>query len=267
MIALALSVSLAFIMFSLGLSLQPADFLRPFQQPRALLAGVLAQVVLLPLVAFGLLRLFDLQGDLAFGVMILSCCPGGITSNVMTKLARGDVALSISYTALASLITAVTLPLVLGLVGPWLLPQQDVALSILPLSGKVFALIVLATLVSQWDVFIANIPTLGPTLLALNLLMLAVGLGLGAALCLPQPQVTALAVEAGFQNGTIGIVVGALIAPALVEGQLNRFSLPSAVYGILMLLTIAPFLLWRHHNAAAVVRPKAVRSEPVPAQR
>jgi BASS family bile acid:Na+ symporter len=283
--------------------LQPADFLRPFQQPRALLAGVLAQVVLLPLVAFGLLRLFELQGDLAFGVMILSCCPGGITSNVMTKLARGDVALSISYTALASLITAVTLPLVLGLVGPWLLPQQDVALSILPLSGKVFALatlpvvlgvwvariapqpmarwtprigsaanalfalIVLATLVSQWDVFIANIPTLGPTLLALNLLMLAVGLGLGAALCLPQPQVTALAVEAGFQNGTIGIVVGALIAPALVEGQLNRFSLPSAVYGILMLLTIAPFLLWRRHTAAALVRPKAVRSEPVPAQR
>ena len=303
MIALALSVSLAFIMFSLGLSLQPADFLRPFQQPRALLAGVLAQVVLLPLLAFGLLRLFDLQGDLAFGVMILSCCPGGITSNVMTKLARGDVALSISYTALASLITAVTLPLVLGLVGPRLLPHQDVALSILPLSGKVFALatlpvvlgawvariapqpmarwtprigsaanilfalIVLATLLSQWDVFIANIPTLGPTLLALNLLMLAVGLGLGAALSLPQPQVTALAVEAGFQNGTIGIVVGALIAPVLVEGQLNRFSLPSAVYGILMLLTVAPFLLWRRHTAAVLLRPKAVRAEPVPAQR
>ena len=111
-------------MLSLGLSLQPADFSRALGQPRALMGGALAQLILLPLVAFGLLSLSGLDGDLALGIMILSCCPGGITSNVMTRLSRGDVALSISYTALASLVTAFTLPVVLSLTAPLLLPSQ-----------------------------------------------------------------------------------------------------------------------------------------------
>ena len=79
MIELVLGLSLAFIMLSLGLSLVPRDFAVAFRQPRALLAGLLCQVLLLPLMAFLLSRLFQLQGELAFGVMILSCCPGGIT--------------------------------------------------------------------------------------------------------------------------------------------------------------------------------------------
>ncbi|MBT66899.1 MAG: transporter [Synechococcus sp. NP17] len=284
MIEAVLAGSLAFIMFSLGLSLKPQDFWVAFQQPKTLIAGALVQLALLPIIAFILLTLFGLQGQLAIGVMILSCCPGGITSNIMTKLSRGDVALSISYTSLASLVTAGTLPLVLSVTAPILLPQQNIELSILPLSLKVFCLatlpvllgvwlsrvapeqasrwelfssrtantlfvlVLLGALISQWDVFIANLPILSPILLLLNLLMLSVGLGIGNLLGLKQSQITSLAVEAGFQNGTIGIVVGSLISDELVQAELSRFSLPSAVYSILMMLTIIPFVLWRRYS-------------------
>lgn len=284
MIEAVLAGSLAFIMFSLGLSLKPQDFWVAFQQPKTLIAGALVQLALLPIIAFILLTLFGLQGQLAIGVMILSCCPGGITSNIMTKLSRGDVALSISYTSLASLVTAGTLPLVLSVTAPILLPQQNIELSILPLSLKVFCLatlpvllgvwlsrvapeqasrwelfssrtantlfvlVLLGALISQWDVFIANLPILGPILLLLNLLMLSVGLGIGNLLGLKQSQITSLAVEAGFQNGTIGIVVGSLISDELIQAELSRFSLPSAVYSILMMLTIIPFVLWRRYS-------------------
>ena len=154
MIELLLTGSLAFIMFSLGLSLKPQDFGVALHQPKALIAGAIAQLLMLPVVAFALLRIFGLQGDIALGVMILSCCPGGITSSIVTKLSRGDVALSISYTALASLVTAITLPLVLSLTAPILIPQQDVELSIMPLTLKVFALatlpVVFGVCIRQW---------------------------------------------------------------------------------------------------------------------
>ena len=281
MVELVLSAGLAFIMLTLGLSLTPGDFTRAIRRPKALIAGIVAQIILLPLIAFGLLNVTGLKGELALGVMILSCCPGGITSNVMTRLSRGDVALSVSYTALASLLTAATMPVVLGITAPLLLPEKSLELSILPLSLKVFALstapvlagvwiarqapeftsrwerragltanllfalIVAGTLFSQWAVFTANLSDLGPTLLSLNILMLSIGLFIGALLRMPRAQSTALAVEAGFQNGTIGIVVGSLIGPNLADSQINSLSLPSAVYGVLMMCTIIPFIIWR----------------------
>ena len=268
-------------MFSLGLSLKPQDFGVALHQPKALIAGAIAQLLMLPLIAFVLLRIFGVQGDFALGVMILSCCPGGITSSLVTKLSRGDVALSISYTALASLVTAATLPLVLSIAAPIFIPQQEIGLSILPLSLKVFSLatlpvllgvlirqwtpklavrwqlpssqvanvlfvaVLIGVLIGQWDVFIAYLPVLGPVLLLLNLLMLIVGLAVGHLLSLKKAQITSLSVEAGFQNGTIGIVVGSLISEELLQGGLTRFSLPSAVYSVLMLITIVPFVLWR----------------------
>ena len=268
-------------MFSLGLSLKPQDFGVALHQPKALIAGAIAQLLMLPLIAFVLLRIFSVQGDFALGVMILSCCPGGITSSLVTKLSRGDVALSISYTALASLVTAATLPLVLSIAAPIFIPQQEIGLSILPLSLKVFSLatlpvllgvlirqwtpklavrwqlpssqvanvlfvaVLIGVLIGQWDVFIAYLPVLGPVLLLLNLLMLIVGLAVGHLLNLKKTQITSLSVEAGFQNGTIGIVVGSLISEELLQGGLSRFSLPSAVYSVLMLITVVPFVLWR----------------------
>ena len=281
MIELVLGLSLAFIMFSLGLSLSPEDFAVAFRQPKALFAGLLCQVILLPLVAFCLITFFQLQGELAFGVMILSCCPGGITSNVMTRWARGDVALSISYTAIVSLLTALTLPLILSIASTQFLSGRALDLNVLSLSLKVFAiatlpvligvlirkvrpasaaalerscallsnalfaLILLATLISQWTVFTGNLMILGPILLSLNLMMLFIGCCLGSGLKLPREQVTTLAIESGFQNGTIGIVVGTLVSQPVAGVLLSQSSLPSAVYGVLMLITIAPFLLWR----------------------
>ena len=281
MIELFLGLSLAIIMFSLGLSLEPRDFAVALRQPKALLAGLLCQVIGLPLIAFLLIRLFQLQGDLAFGVMILSCCPGGITSNVMSRWARGDVALSISYTAIVSLLTAVTLPLILGASAGQFLETTDVQFAVAPLSFKVFAiatlpvligvvikqlrssaatrleqrcsrlanllfaLILLATLMSQWDVFTAHLEVLGPILISLNVLMLLLGCTLGPLLALPRSQVTTLAIESGFQNGTVGIVVGAMLSQPGSSGVLTEMSLPSAVYGVLMLITVAPFVIWR----------------------
>ncbi|MEB3322549.1 MAG: bile acid:sodium symporter family protein [Synechococcaceae cyanobacterium] len=281
MFEIALPLALAFIMVSLGITLTPADFGFALTRPRPLLAGILSQVVLLPIVAWILIGAFGLGGPLAVGVMVLACCPGGITSNVMTRLARGDVALSISYTALASLLTMVTLPLIVSLTAGLLLGETGTRVDVTGLSLKVFlmstlpvvlgvlarlrwplavrgleaplaqvanglfALILAITIVSQWHTLVANLDRLGPVLLALNLSMLAIGTAVGHLLALPPPQVSTLAIESGFQNGTVGIAVGALLAGAAHQESLSAYSLPSGVYGVLMMVTIAPYLLWR----------------------
>ena len=113
LISVGLPLSLAFIMFSLGVGLTGADFARVAKAPKAFFIGTVAQIVLLPLVAFGLLHVFTLAPALAVGVMILSFTPGGVTTSILTRLAGGTVALSISLTAIISLTTALTLPILL----------------------------------------------------------------------------------------------------------------------------------------------------------
>jgi BASS family bile acid:Na+ symporter len=291
MFAIALPLALAFIMLALGISLTPADFRFALLRPRPLLAGLLAQMVLLPVVAWLLLQRFALGPELALGVMVLACCPGGITSNVMTRLARGDVALSISYTALASLLTMGTLPLIVAQAARSLRVADGLTIDVsglclrmflmttLPvlagmalrlrrpgltqrlerpmarIAGGLFGLILLVTIVSQWSTLMANLGRLGPLLLLLNLLMLAIGTAVAQALRLSVPEVTTLAIESGFQNGTVGIAVGALLAGAAAGEGLSAFSLPSGVYGVLMNLTIGPFLLWRRSLVAAAPAP------------
>jgi BASS family bile acid:Na+ symporter len=298
MFTVALPLALAFIMFSLGISLTPADFGFALRRPHPLLAGVICQVVLLPVVAFLLVRGFGLTGELAVGVLVLACCPGGITSNVMTRLARGDVALSISFTALASLITTVTLPTILAMGGRALmgsaLPPVSITglglkmfvMTTLPvvlgvvlrqarpgwavrwerpferLATALFGLILAITILGEWRTLVDNLGTLGPVLLSLNLGMLAIGTVVSQLLRLPPAQVSCVAIESGFQNGTVGIAVGALLATArnavqsdgdglgaaagdIAASGLSAFSLPSGVYGVLMMVTILPYLAWR----------------------
>ena len=110
-----LPISLAFIMFALGLELTILDFKRVVKQPQAFIVGAIGQILLLPLVAFGLLSVWQLDPALAVGVMIIAACPGGVTSNLLTYLARGDSALSVSLTAIISLLCVFTLPLIIGL--------------------------------------------------------------------------------------------------------------------------------------------------------
>ena len=111
LISVFLPVSLAVIMLSLGLGLTIADFARIIRQPRALVAGLASQVIVLPIVAYLFVKLFGLTGELAFGIMILSVCPGGVTSNILTKLVGGTLALSIALTGVVSLLSVVTVPL------------------------------------------------------------------------------------------------------------------------------------------------------------
>jgi len=114
LVSVVLPLGLAFIMFSLGVGLTPADFWRVGQRPVAFGVGALHQIILLPLVAWACIWIFGIERELAVGIMILSVCPGGVTSNIVSKLGGGDVALSVSLTAVISLTSVVTVPLVLA---------------------------------------------------------------------------------------------------------------------------------------------------------
>lgn len=289
LLSVVLPLSLAFIMLSLGLGLTVDDFARVFRRPRALAAGFLSQVVALPLIAFGLIALMGqgLSQELKVGMMILAFCPGGVTSNIMTRLARGDVALSVSLTAVVSLLSVVTVPLLTawavgrflapGLTdGPVVLkaPSVDVtslglamfAITAVPVALGVtlrrafpnivmraepvvstiatvlFVVIVVGALAANWSLFAANVVTLGPLAVALNVVTLAIGYAIARVLSLDASGRAALAIEAGVQNATLGITVGSLIAEA--AAGLPPFSLPSGVYGITMYVVTLPFVWW-----------------------
>ncbi|QPH52854.1 bile acid:sodium symporter family protein [Pontivivens ytuae] len=277
LIEVFLPLSLAFIMFSLGLGLMPADFARVARMPKAFLIGAVAQVALLPLIAFLLLQVFELPPELAVGVMILAYAPGGVTSNIITKLAGGAVALSVSLTAVVSLLSVVTVPLLVAFAVDWFLgeaaPEVNVtslalsmfALTAVPVSLGVglralapgfgvrfervasriatvlFVIIIVGALAANWGVFVENLPVLGPLLIVLNAVMLAVGYALARGGGLETKERIAIAIEAGVQNGTLGITVGALIGGGSVIGP---FSLASGVYGITMYFVALPFVLW-----------------------
>lgn len=273
-----LPLSLAFIMFSLGIGLTVADFLRVGRVFHAFLAGAVAQVVILPVVAFILLMIFPVSPELAVGVMILSFCPGGVTSNILTKLAGGAVALSVTLTAIVSLLAVVTVPVLvgwsadrfMGLAAPeinvmslgismFAITAVPVALGVgvrafatdfairwEPVIAKVatvlFVVIVIGALATNWSLFVANITTLGPVLVVLNIAMLLIGFGMARMMGLMKPDAIAVAIEAGVQNATLGITVGALIAES--AAGLSPFSLPAGVYGITMYVVTAPFVWW-----------------------
>ncbi|MGB0507053.1 MAG: bile acid:sodium symporter family protein [Pikeienuella sp.] len=274
-----LPLSLAFIMFSLGIGLTLGDFARVAQEPKGFAVGAIAQVVLLPVVAFALLHVINLPPELAVGVMILSLCPGGVTSNMLTKLAGGNLALSISLTGVISLLSIITAPLVvvfsanyfMGLAAPdinvtslaiamFLITALPVAIGVALrhfatgfaqgaerivtiIATVLFVVIVIGALATNWTLFIDNLASLGPVLILLNILMLALGFGLARMASLAARDGTAIAIEAGVQNATLGIAIGGIIA---ASGEaLSVFALPSGVYGITMYLVVLPFILWR----------------------
>ena len=274
-----LPLSLAFIMFSLGMGLTLDDFTLVFREPRAFGIGLTNQMIVLPIVGFGIATLADLDGELAVGIMILACCPGGVTSNILTKLAKGDTALSISYTAVVSVVTVITLPLIIGfsmdhfgVVGDDFniieLGLQVFLLTTVPVSigmftrkyrpnfskgmenivnaaaTMLFVIIVLAAIASEWGTLMENIGKLGPAVVALEVLMLTIGYQSAKILDLESIRATTVSIESGIQNATVGITVGGLVL-ASPDGGLSTLSLPSGVYGALMYLVIAPFMYWR----------------------
>ncbi|PJK28226.1 bile acid:sodium symporter family protein [Minwuia thermotolerans] len=274
-----LPLALAIIMLSLGLGLTVADFARVLTAPRAFVIGLISQVVAIPLVAWVLASFAGLPPALAVGVMILALCPGGVTSNVLTRFAHGDLALSISLTGLVSLLSVLTVPVLaaffadhfmgldapaidvtaLGLAmfamtavpvaigmtvrrfAPGFSARAEGPLSVLAL--VLFVLIVIGAIVLNWSLLVENLPRLGPSLVALNVVLLAIGLGLARLAGLSQRQGTAIAIETGIQNSTLGITVGSLIVEQ--ASGLPPFSLPSGVYGLTMYAVALPFIFWR----------------------
>lgn len=289
LVKVALPLVLAFIMFSLGLGLRGADFTRVLRFPKAFAAGLCNQLILLPLAGFAVATGFGLPPELAFGTMILAFCPGGVTTNVLTRIARGNTPLSISMTAVTSLVSIVTVPLLvawaarhfLGEAAPevnivglgltmFLLTAVPVGLGMLVTrvapafvarAGRrisragvvLFVLVVAAALAKNREVVAANFAVLGPALVLLNVALLGLGLLTGRILRLGREDGTTIAIESGVQNGTLGIAVGALVAAsagATAEMTLPPTTVPSAVYGLTMYAVTVPFVLWRLRGAA-----------------
>ena len=184
---------LAFIMFSLGLGLTPADFRRILAQPRALLVGVLCHFLLLPLVCFLMLKAFGVTGVFAVGFMILAACPTGTTSNLLTYLARGDVALALSFTAvnvpvglmMGQVAVVLAIPASLGMFVRHRWPQPSLAFE--PRATRIatglFLFIVVAAVVKNWALLRDNFATLAPFAVILNVTMLCIGFAVALAGC------------------------------------------------------------------------------------
>jgi BASS family bile acid:Na+ symporter len=277
LISVVLPLGLAFIMFTLGVGLTPADFARVGQRPLAFFIGALNQSILLPLVTLICVLAFGIRAEMAVGFMILAACPGGVTSNVISKLAKGDVALSVSLTAVISLASVVTVPLILGLSMGYFMgdaaPEIDItktavtmfALTVVPVTlglgaramapaamtraepklsavaTILFAVIVLAALAANWALFVENIVVIGPALLVLLAALTTIGFVVPRLLGRSVTEAKTISVETGVQNSTLGIAVAAIIVGG--EGGFTAYALPSAVYGILMYLIILPVVL------------------------
>jgi BASS family bile acid:Na+ symporter len=260
-----LPLILGFIMFSLGLGLTPVDFRRILAQPRALIVGVVCHFVLLPLVCYLMLKTLGITGVFAVGFMILAACPTGTTSNLLTYLARGDVALALSFTAIASVLTIFTLPLlvtwslghflgaaravdvpvgmmmgqvamVLGIpvsLGMFVRHRwNDWALAFEPRATRIatgfFVLIVVLAVVKNWALLRDNFATLAPFALLLNITMLCIGFAVAWAVRLSRAQSVTLGIETAVQNAALALV----IASSVLKD--DTLAIPGALYGVLM---------------------------------
>ena len=269
-----LPLSLAFIMFSVGLELAIADFKRVAVQPKDFAIGAISQMVLLPLVAFLLLSVFSMEPALAVGVMIIAACPGGVTSNLMTYLARGDTALSVSLTAIISLLAVVTLPLIVGFSITHFMSAAEApdlsigktvpgasAITTVPviigmavnrfaptfarnferpariIASVLFVVIIAGAIYAERANVVDYFKQAGPVTLSLNLIMMVLALLIAKMSRLGEAQQTAITLECGLQNGTLAIFVAA----TLIGSQ--TMTVPGAIYSLLMFPTAIVYLI------------------------
>lgn len=274
LISVVLPLGLAFIMFSLGVGLTVADFLRVGQRPLAFAVGAFHQVVLLPIVVYLIILAFGLRAEIAVGFMILAACPGGVTSNIISRLAKGDVALSVSLTAVISLTSMITVPVIMSFAMASFMgtdaPEINIAataitmfaLTVVPIllglslrylfpaaitraepiisriAVILFAAIVLAALAGNWGLFVENLPSIGPAVIAMLLVLTAVGYFVPRLLGRTRNEAKTISIETGVQNGTLGIAIASIVVGS-TEG-FSPYALPSALYGLAMYLTVIP---------------------------
>lgn len=270
-----LPASLFIIMIGMGLSLQVEDFARIVRYPKAVSLGLINQLVLLPLIGLVLCYVFSLPPMLAVGMLLLASCPGGATSNLISYVAKGDIALSVTLTAISSTITIFTIPLwvswglefFLGESRPIELPilqtmGQIFGITALPVSigmlvrarnlsfaermerpmriasTVIFVLILAGIVVSEWQTLIDALPILGPSTFTLNLLTMGLGWLLAKWFGLNLAQSITIAIESGIQNGTLAIVIASSIL------FMPELSLAAAIYSIAMFLSGGVLMWW-----------------------
>jgi len=266
-------VCLALIMFSLGLGLKLRDFTRVLRSPKDFVVGFLCQVVLLPIIAFILIKIITLPPEIALGVMVIAAAPGGVTSNILTKFADGDVALSVTLTAAASLICIFTIPLIIynaaDLIGITITKEVSVlnlslkmffvvtvpvmtgmifrslmenfvvskALLISRVSIILFLFVFISIWIEEWEKIISFITRAGLIALVLNLTMIFVGYYIAKFLASGVPQRKCISLECGLQNGTLALFAATQLFDEIV------FIVPTAAYVLIMFVTSIFFVL------------------------
>ena len=266
-------VCLAIIMFGLGLGLTVADFTRLIKIPRDFIVGFFGQVILLPIVAFILIQIISLPPELALGTMIIAAAPGGVMSNILTKFANGDVALSISLTAVVSLISVITVPLIIYNSADFLVIEITKKISMLNIALKMFVAVTIPVIfgmivralmtdyivsktllvqrlslilflviftaiwVEEWDRIVSFIQRAGLIALILNLTMIFLGYYLAKYLASGVEQRKCISLECGLQNGTLAVFVGTQLFDNVV------FMVPTAAYALIMFTTATIFVL------------------------
>jgi BASS family bile acid:Na+ symporter len=279
---LFLPFSLAVIMFGMGLSLRIEDFKRILIYPKAVGIGLLNQLIFLPIIAFGIANLFDLPAELAVGLMILAVCPGGATSNLITHLAKGDAALSITLTAFSSVITVFTIPFLVNYSIGHFIPGGEaqqlevvgtvvsvLVITIIPvalgmlvfakapklaakldlpfrrISAIFFVIIVVAAVLKEKENLVRYFVEAGPAALALNVATLGLSFGIARLFKLPFRQGLTIAIESGIQNGTLGITIAATLLMNSV------MTIPSAIYSLIMFGTAALVIFFGNYVASS----------------
>ena len=274
-----LPIALAFIMFALGLGLTGADFLRVLKQPKDFFVGAISQIILLPIIAFILVKVWPISPELAIGVMIIAAAPGGVTSNILTSFARGDVALSISLTAVISLLSVLTVPFIiitsLSLLGSETVSQNisltsmaismflivtvpvilgmvfrrfasNAAIKFEPIAKKIsiglFIVVLLGAILAEKDNIVSYFADAGLITLALNVIMMIVAFYVAQLLATGNAQKKCIAIECGLQNGTLAIFVGT----TLFGG--GAFVIPAATYSLIMFATSLIFVYLVKNN-------------------
>ena len=267
-------IALALLMLGLGASLTFQDFLRVFKKPKDFFIGFFCQLIILPLVGYSLIIILKVPIELALGVMLIAAAPGGVTSNVLTKFADGDVALSITLTAFMSLVSIISVPFIvfqaidllnidyvekeISLVGislkMFFVVTVPVILGMLirKFAGEfinrnvqniqrtsifLFLVIFIAIYVEEWNSIVMFITTAGTVALALNIIMMIIGYYVAKFLASGVAQRRCISLECGLQNGTLAVFVGTQLFDDMV------YMVPTAAYALIMMTTSVIFVL------------------------
>ena len=266
-------IALAIIMFGLGLGLSIKDFTRVFKDSKAFIVGFSCQVILLPIIAFILIMIITVPVEIALGLMIIAASPGGVTSNILTKFADGDVALSVSLTAVISLLSVFTVPFVVFSSAEYLGIEIQREISMVSIALKMFFVVTVPVLfgmitrsfmtdfivsktlliqrlsiilflivfisiwVEEWDKIVSFIERAGLIAFILNISMIFLGYFIAKYFVSGVPQRKCISLECGLQNGTLAVVVATQLFDDIV------FLVPTAAYALIMFVTSIIFVL------------------------